>query len=381
MSVEGWDIGVVIAASGVIGGATVLLASLRANTGSSARATRYLAAIILACLLSSTGDLCLSLHLFNALRWVDPFASAALFLLGPAVLLYTREVVLQQGDPPRAASFWHWVPALLVACVGLLAGLAFENPPADPPPPVRAVSDLILLVPVAVQMFAYLFVVIRIIWRLRSEVETEYSSLEGRTLRWVMLLAVLFGLILLFWVVSWGWPIALSNFATNALLGLALAVVAAKGLSQRRLFAAGNDVDTEPSADVPPDATPKYARSGLSAELAATLVTRLDALMQLDKAYLESDLTLRELAQRAGATPHQISQVLSQSLQRSFFDYVNGFRVEAVKLTLERPQSGDRPLLEIALECGFGSKSSFNDTFRRLTGMSPSAYRATRRAL
>jgi AraC-like DNA-binding protein len=67
--------------------------------------------------------------------------------------------------------------------------------------------------------------------------------------------------------------------------------------------------------------------------------------------------------------------VLSTRLGLSFFDYINGLRVEAVKATLARPQSVGRPLLEIALECGFGSKSAFNEAFKRATGMSPSMYR------
>ena len=61
----------------------------------------------------------------------------------------------------------------------------------------------------------------------------------------------------------------------------------------------------------------------------------------------------------------------------SFYDYVNGLRVEAVKATLARPQSNGRSVLDIALECGFGSKSTFNAAFRKATGMAPSAYRLT----
>jgi AraC-like DNA-binding protein len=94
-----------------------------------------------------------------------------------------------------------------------------------------------------------------------------------------------------------------------------------------------------------------------------------------DKPYLESDLALPDLASRVGATPHQLSQVLSVHVGLSFFEYVNGLRVAAVRATLARPQSVGRPLLEVALECGFGSKTAFNDAFRRATGMSPSAYR------
>ena len=97
--------------------------------------------------------------------------------------------------------------------------------------------------------------------------------------------------------------------------------------------------------------------------------------MARDKPFLENDLTLADLARRVDATPHQLSQLFSQHLQETFFDHINRHRVDAVKATLARPQAAGRPLLEIALECGFGSKSAFNDAFRRRTGMNPSEYR------
>lgn len=98
------------------------------------------------------------------------------------------------------------------------------------------------------------------------------------------------------------------------------------------------------------------------------MAQRLERCVTVDKPYLECDLTLGELAEAIGVTSHQLSQVLSTQLGLSFFEYVNGLRVEAVKATLSRPQSAGRPLLEIALECGFGSKSAFNAAFKRATG-------------
>jgi AraC-like DNA-binding protein len=97
--------------------------------------------------------------------------------------------------------------------------------------------------------------------------------------------------------------------------------------------------------------------------------------MHDDKAYLECDLTLAELAARVGASAHELSQYLSVHEQKSFYDYVNQRRVDAVKATLLRPASSRRPLIEIALECGFGSKSTFNAAFKRFTGLSPTDFR------
>ena len=120
-----------------------------------------------------------------------------------------------------------------------------------------------------------------------------------------------------------------------------------------------------------------YQKAALTPAQVLAIEAGLRQAMECDKRYLESDLTLAQLAQALAVSPHQLSQFLSQHLRLSFYDYVNGLRIDAVKATLARPQSARRSLLEIALECGFGSKSTFNAVFKKSTGLSPTAYRAS----
>lgn len=138
-------------------------------------------------------------------------------------------------------------------------------------------------------------------------------------------------------------------------------------------------VESAPLADSAPDdatdAPRKYARAALSDARAAALRDTLAQVMADDKPYLQNDLALPELAAALQATPHELSQLLTQHLGETFYDFVNRHRVEAVKAELSRPRSAARPLLEVALECRFGSKSAFNDAFKRQAGTSPSEYR------
>ena len=120
-----------------------------------------------------------------------------------------------------------------------------------------------------------------------------------------------------------------------------------------------------------------YRKAVLTPAQVLAMEEGLRQAMECDKLYLESDLTLAQLAQALAVSPHRLSQFLSQYLGLSFYDYVNGLRIDAVKATLARPQSARRSLLEIALECGFGSKSTFNAVFKKSTGLSPTAYRAS----
>lgn len=120
----------------------------------------------------------------------------------------------------------------------------------------------------------------------------------------------------------------------------------------------------------------KYRKSALTAVDITRLLTKADHAMRHDALWRESGLTLPALARHIGASVNDLSQALNEGRRVNFFDYVNGFRVDAVKQALADPALRDRPVLDLALEAGFNSKSAFNAAFKKLTGETPSTYRS-----
>lgn len=332
-------------------------------------ARMWLLLLICASALSSLGDLTLHLHADSLRRWLEPFATSALTLLGPAVWLYVQGLTQPESTARGALrrSWAHVLPAVLVLML-LLAGAA--TGPVEPGAERRSLGDVFALLPIAAQLAIYGIALARHLRRLQARVEQQYSNLSRRTLRWVWGVMLLYALVLAAWIVTWTWPIALSDLLTNALMAVVVAWLALFGLEQGEIPLAAGDPESEP-----PEVQPRYRKARLGEEQVEDLRQRLHILMQDDKPHLESDLTLGQLATRAGVTAHQLSQYLSLHENRSFYEYINDWRVAAVKATLARPQAARRPLLEIALECGFGSKSTFNAVFKRATGMSPTEYR------
>ncbi len=134
----------------------------------------------------------------------------------------------------------------------------------------------------------------------------------------------------------------------------------------------------------PPVAAGEAAEKGrgtyyLSAEQYAAWVGRLEALLQRDRVYLESELSLAQLSDRLGILPYQASELISRRYGEPFFDLINRHRVEEVKQRLEDPAYAHYSILGVALDCGFNSKSSFNAAFKKFTGFTPSQYRNERR--
>ncbi|MBM9577096.1 AraC family transcriptional regulator [Leptospira sp. 201903070] len=116
-----------------------------------------------------------------------------------------------------------------------------------------------------------------------------------------------------------------------------------------------------------------YQRSTLQNIDSDFVSNQLNKLMNEEKVFLESDLTLQKLANKLNIKSHQLSELLNNNLNKSFFAYVNQFRInESKKLLLTEK---DTTIIKIAFNCGFSSLSVFNATFKKEVGIAPSQFR------
>lgn len=126
-----------------------------------------------------------------------------------------------------------------------------------------------------------------------------------------------------------------------------------------------------------PEAEPseKYTRSGISLDVAQQYINQLMQVTRQQQLYLNSELTLPNLASAAGVTPHQVSQVLNGQLGQNFFTFINNYRINFAKELMADPDKGHLAIADLALEVGFKSKSSFYDAFKKATSVTPAQYR------
>ncbi len=143
------------------------------------------------------------------------------------------------------------------------------------------------------------------------------------------------------------------------------------GLKQTYLFA---DLPEGVRVFVPGSNGKRYSKSGLSIKDAEELGKKLDLLMQESKPYLNSKVSLAHLAESLGTSTNHLSQVINEQKESNFADYMNAYRIDTFKAMLNSEAYGHYSILGIALECGFNSKSSFNNVFKKHTGLTPSQY-------
>jgi AraC-like DNA-binding protein len=118
----------------------------------------------------------------------------------------------------------------------------------------------------------------------------------------------------------------------------------------------------------------KPAPLSVPEEKLGQVIQALRKSMEEDRIWLDTDLNLGKLAQYCGVAPKTLSIILNQHLGTSFTDYVNRYRVDAVKERIVQPESRQLTIAGLAYECGFNSLPTFQRAFKAVTGMSPKEY-------
>ena len=99
--------------------------------------------------------------------------------------------------------------------------------------------------------------------------------------------------------------------------------------------------------------------------------SKISVLMESEKIYEDPELSLTQVAKQLKTNPSLLSKIINQGFQLNFNDFINNYRITAVKEKLQAGEQKKQTLLGIAFDCGFNSKATFNRAFKKATGASP----------
>lgn len=102
---------------------------------------------------------------------------------------------------------------------------------------------------------------------------------------------------------------------------------------------------------------------------------KLEKLCSYQKIYRDSSLDRNTVADMLSISPSYVSQIINSITGDNFSTYINRYRVEDVKILILDKEFDNYSLLAIGLECGFSSKTTFYNAFKKFTGVTPNAYR------
>ncbi|PUB30777.1 AraC-like DNA-binding protein [Elizabethkingia sp. YR214] len=136
-------------------------------------------------------------------------------------------------------------------------------------------------------------------------------------------------------------------------------------------FFRGVNSDLQPIAAT----TSKQQPSLLENEEKNEQIEFLKKIMVEKEPYLDSSLTIQDLAEQVKMPVKDLSTLINLYIDKHFFDFVNEYRIEKAMQMLKDPSQKELTVLEILYQVGFNSKSSFNTSFKKYTGKTPTDYR------
>jgi AraC-like DNA-binding protein len=237
----------------------------------------------------------------------------------------------------------------------------------------------------------------------RRRLRERYSSIESRQLAWLSWLSVSVIALLILWFPAnllggfWSILLILGRLLTLYFVGwyglrqtaVLMPPIGVDEPDKVNLAAATADdnafitppfelaspADKPSSRDTDSLAADKYARSGMTEAVSRLIGQRLVGWAAHERGYLDPDIKLIGLAERIGTSSQLLSQYLNDALGLSFFDYINGLRVAEVQKMMRDRSNDTRTLLDLAFAAGFTSKSTFNTSFKKISGLAPSSWR------
>ena len=285
--------------------------------------------------------------------------------LGPLLFGYVSLIT----KPDVKIIYWHhyWLPMLIltITIVVNVLSLKFSKP-----------TEFILFYVMYLQILTYGTKSIIILLHHIKQVHFTLSDDQFQSLRWLLYLT---GCYIFMWVID-------MLTTTMNLMGIGPGIAVYQWyLWIESIFIIGMTIFAikQPDLlysqilveDITYTKNIKYQTSLLDEQSSKLLMNQLDTLMIEQKPYLNAELNLTKLAQLLDVTTHQLSQLLNLGYQLNFYNYINLARIQESKELLLNSKFAHLDIIDIALQSGFNNKTTFNRSFRKYVGKTPSVFR------
>jgi AraC-like DNA-binding protein len=298
-------------------------------------------------------------------------------IISPLIYLYTITLT----DPEtkiRPRCLLYFIPLFLSIAAYLIFYYLILGNDKNPTDRTAHLGNFSQTINYAVILVMMLFLILSFISikQYKIRIKNIFSNLQSINLRWLQFVLAAYTIIIII--------IAFMQFLKNGyyswgmvciLLSFFIYFMGYMGLRQPEIFSG-----FIPSAIENYNNKKKYEKSTLTDDKGEDYLNKLLELIEKDKIYLENELNLPALASRLNLSPHHLSQIINERLNKNFFDFINNYRVKESKRMLSDKKYDHFNILAIGLEAGFNSNTTFISAFKRHEKMTPSNYRKMRQS-
>lgn len=333
--------------------------------GNSSSAKRFLGKFMLACMVVYLTHFMYYSHLMKLVRLIEPLYMFASLSVYPLFYIYFRLLFVEKYFSFRKHGIYLLLPTLLslvylIAAVSLPKEVFFqwlyklEQIPEFTGLKILNILNVFVSVVYIGQVIFIVTANLRLINAHQKKARNYFSDFyEIRSLNVVVLNIVL--------VVCGLSSIILSILGRGYFISEMLGITLASVIFSTTLFAIGwlglRQNAVNPTFDLIEDQPqPLEEMEDFQIDHKQQLMDKITDLFWNDRIYLNTKLTIQELAQTVGTNRTYVSSIINQHYGVNFCTFVNNFRVEELEHLLKNHPEYTNQLL--AESCGFGSVDS-----------------------
>lgn len=318
----------------------------------------------------------------------------------PMFYLYADS--LTTPNKSKSASSWvHFIPSLIIALAMLPYWWLTKNQRIDfvsigfgsidnqwVTTYITWTYRLGVFVFINLQLIVYLFLFQRLISKHKKRIQQVFAYTENINLKWLFNLFL--GFFVFLFVLYSSRFFGIKEDVNNRIvfnIGFILInlYIGIKGVIQPNVYGLiKNEEQIEESINLnkhlyenenstKEDAS-KYSTSRLTDDLRSQIKIDLVEYMK-KRPYHKLNLNIEDIAEALNTNTRYVSQVINETFEMNFFNFVNKFRIDEAKEILQSKDSERYTIEGVAKMVGFNSKSSFNGAFKKSTGYTPSEYK------
>ncbi len=339
-----------------LGQALILASLLWQSAGKWRTSNRYLAIVLLSFAVVIINTIVRLGGYKAVLDQYEYFANACVFLIAPSLHLYVKS---RCKEATRSSTFLHYIPFLLytlVLILLLLLGPAYKME--------LFVWERIGLFSFHLQFGTYLYFTLK---QIKASSTYLYSNELGQVANWSWMKQLLTA-------ISLAWLLALTFFLVEFFIQL-LPDILTLNVSLIFVLIVGQLAYKSyrlPNLFI---ASTNTTQTDLPSKRLHEMEQKLTSALEQEQIFLDPSLSIHDLAKHCQLSARQLSQYLNQHKQVHFFEYVNAYRVEHLKMLLASPNSNKYTIHALAEQSGFRSMSTTYSAFKKKVGKTPAQFK------
>ena len=201
----------------------------------------------------------------------------------------------------------------------------------------------------------------------KKNLYSNFSYTIGANLKatpWIVCVIMLYGIS--FFVVAFK-PSPWITYVPIVLLAFMPLVMSLMAVRQKPIFISEEKIKIETQQ--------KAAEPSLKVEQLKLLEKKLLKLLNDDEIYKDAELSIDKVCKQLGTNRNYLYTIIKQDFNTTFYDLINGYRLEHAIRLLENPEYNYLKIVDISEQIGFKNTSTFITSFKKKYDITPNEWR------